>query len=260
LAVITFLGTGTSQGVPVIGCKCAVCASHDVHDKRLRASVLYTSDQSQIVIDAGPDFRQQMLREGVDHLDAILITHEHNDHVIGIDDVRPFNFKTGQAMRIYAEERVANDIQKRFEYVFGAQIPGIPRIELCHLEAGATEVINGVCVEVIRVMHGALPIFAYRIGDFVYITDMKTISGDWFERLRGVKVLVVSALHHRPHPAHMDLDEALAFIERVREIASPDCQMYLTHMSHQMGLAKDIALLLPPYVRFAYDGLQIDLG
>ncbi|MEO6759226.1 MAG: MBL fold metallo-hydrolase, partial [Saprospiraceae bacterium] len=175
---LTLLGTGTSQGVPVIACDCAVCHSPDPHDNRLRASALLSADDTNILIDAGPDLRQQMLRANVQHLDAILLTHEHNDHVIGLDDIRPFNFRSGQPMTIYALPRVAGELRKRFEDVFGEQIPGLPRIALVPLDEHTPLQIGEVSVQPIGVQHGRLPILGFRFGDLTYLTDVKTVD-DW---------------------------------------------------------------------------------
>lgn len=251
---LTLLGTGTSQGVPVIGCDCAVCCSSDLRDKRLRASALISFDTTNIVIDAGPDFRQQMLREQVKHLDAILLTHEHNDHVIGIDDIRPFNYSSNRAMAVYALPRVAEEVRKRFEYVFAEYIPGLPQIEL-HLSDKNTPLqIGALSIQPIGVMHGRLPILGFRVGDLTYLTDVKTVEPAELKKIIGTKYLVVNALQRSPHPTHMNLEEALAFVEVVK----PE-KAWLTHISHQMGLIEDVEKILPPGVSFAYDGLRIEL-
>ena len=251
---ITVLGAGTSQGVPVIGCPCRVCASNDPKDNRLRSSILIAEGDLQLLVDAGPDFRQQMLRAKVQHLDAILLTHEHNDHVIGLDDIRPFNHRSGQSLDVYALPRVADEVKKRFEYVFAEPIPGLPRIELKPITIGEPLHFGHLKVEPIGVMHGKLPIVGFRIGQFAYLTDAKTLASSEFEKLRGVKYLIVNALHHEWHPTHMNMDEALAFVARLK----PE-KAWLTHVSHQMGLSAEVEPSLPHNVFLAYDGLVIEI-
>jgi phosphoribosyl 1,2-cyclic phosphate phosphodiesterase len=250
---LTLLGTGTSQGVPVIGCDCPVCRSEDPLDTRLRTAALLTIDGFHVVIDVGPDFRQQMLRERVKQLDAVLLTHEHNDHVIGLDDIRPFNFSSGRPMAVYALPRVVGEVRKRFEYVFQDPVPGVPRIQLLTISAERSLYLGGNHIQPIGIMHGRLPILGFRIADLAYLTDVKWIAEEEWPKLEGVRTLVVSALHRHYHQAHMNLDEALAFVERLKPK-----EAWLTHISHRMGLARDTNPLLPDGVRLAYDGLHID--
>jgi len=250
---VTILGTGTSQGVPIIGCECRVCTSSDPHDNRLRSSVLVTYGDTVVVIDAGPDFRQQMLRARVKRLDAILLTHEHNDHVIGLDDIRPFNHRSGNPLEVYALTRVAGEVKKRFEYVFADPIPGLPRVDLIPVLPGESFIVGGLEILPVGVIHGKLPIVGYRFGDFAYLTDVKYMEEADLERLKGVKKLVINALQHEWHPTHLSLTEALELIRRIK----PE-QAWLTHLSHHMGLAKEVEKSLPPGVKQAYDGLEID--
>ncbi len=248
---ITFLGTGTSQGVPVIACECNTCLSADSRDKRLRTSVLLESEGTVLLFDAGPDFRQQMLRENVIKLDSIILTHEHKDHISGMDDVRAFNYKSQDAIDIYAEERVQNVVRKEFSYVFAEkQYPGIPKMRLNNLE-GHTINIKGIDVTPIRVFHYHLPVYGFRVGNFAYITDANYIPEESKEKLFGVKYLIINALRKEKHISHFSLREAIDFI---REI-SPK-KAYITHISHQMGLYADVSKEMPPEIMLAYDGLS----
>ncbi len=249
---ITFLGTGTSQGVPVIACDCNTCQSTDQHDKRLRTSILLEKDASTLLFDAGPDFRQQMLREKVTKLDAILLTHEHKDHIAGLDDVRAFNYRSQDAIDIYAEERVQLALQREYSYVFSEyQYPGIPKMRLNTIEEHSFTV-KGIQITPIRVFHYRLPVYGFRIGNFAYITDANYIPEESKEKLYGVKFLVINALRREKHISHFSLREAIDFI---REI-SPK-KAYITHVSHQMGLYSDISKELPPNIMIAYDGLTL---
>ena len=251
---ITFLGTGTSQGIPVIGCGCAVCQSADSRDKRLRVSVLVETADKTIVIDSGPDFRYQMLRAGVKDLDAIIYTHEHKDHVAGLDDIRPFNYLLHKVIDIYATTRVQEALRREFSYIFAdTKYHGLPQITLHTVddepfEIGETKIIP------IEVMHHKLPVLGYRFKDFTYITDAKTISEQSLEKIKGSKVLVINALQKENHISHFTFDEAIAFANKAgAEIT------YLTHMSHNLGLHADIEKELPSHIKLAYDGLSFEL-
>ena len=250
---LTILGTGTSQGVPVIGCDCPVCTSKDPRDDRQRSAALLSDGVVHVLIDAGPDFRRQMLRARVNRLDAILLTHEHNDHVIGLDDIRPLNFISGKPLAVHALPRVTEEVKKRFEYVFADPIPGLPRIDLLPLSVGDLLNFGLLNIEVIGVQHGRLPILGFRFGAAAYLTDVKTLLPSELEKLRGLDCLVINALHHTEHPTHLNLTEALALIEQLQPR-----QAWLTHVSHRMGTYESVAANLPPGVSLAYDGLEIE--
>ncbi|MBT3207294.1 MAG: MBL fold metallo-hydrolase [Bacteroidetes bacterium] len=251
---ITFLGTGTSQGVPVIACKCKVCQSNSMNDKRLRTSIMIEEDGQTIVIDSGPDFRQQMLRENVQDIDAIIFTHEHKDHIAGLDDIRAFNFFNNKIIDIYAEERVHNALKKEFSYVFEEdKYPGVP--EICvHEISNQKFKVGSLEFLPIRLQHYFLPIFGYRIKDFTYITDANYISNTEIEKIKGSKVVVLNALRRKKHISHFTLDEALELFN----ILKPE-KAYITHLSHQMGLHKNIENELPTNIFPAYDGLIVEL-
>lgn len=250
---ITLLGTGTSQGIPVVGCNCNVCLSSDPRDNRLRSGALVEVGDINILIDTGPDLRYQMLRAKVSRIDAILYTHEHNDHIIGLDDIRPFNFAQKIDMPLYAMPRVAKELEDRFGYVFAEnQYPGLPRAILHRIVGFEAFEICGSIIQPIDVMHGNLPILGYRIGDFAFITDASYLNEESVQKLVGVKVLVVNALQRKGHHSHFTLDQALDLIARV----SPD-RAYLTHLSHKMGLTSEWEKELPKNVFPGYDGLEI---
>ena len=251
---ITFLGTGTSQGVPVIACPCAVCASDDPCDKRLRCSALVQVGSKNILIDSGPDFRQQMLRANVKRLDAILFTHGHKDHTAGLDDVRAYNYVHQRPMDIYAEERVQNVLRQEFAYIFAEEkYPGIPELNL-HTIGEAPFAIDQITVIPIRAMHLNLPVLGFRIGRLAYLTDANSISEAEKDKLRGLECFVVNGLRLKPHISHFTLNEALALIDELQPK-----QAYITHISHQLGFHRKVQAKLPENVFLAYDGLEIEI-
>jgi len=251
---ITFLGTGTSQGVPVIGCECEVCRSLDFRDKRLRTSIHLQVKDKSIVIDTGPDFRQQMLREEIKDLDAVVYTHEHKDHTAGLDDIRPFNFRHQKDIPIFGRSAVLDQIKQEFSYIFSANsYPGVPRV-LVNEIVNRPFLVEGVPFTPIEVFHHKLPVFGFRIKDFTYITDANYIPDEEMEKINGTKVLVLNALRLKTHISHFTLDEAVELIEKI----NPE-QAYLTHISHQMGIHRKAEKLLPERIHLAYDGLKINL-
>ena len=251
---VTFLGTGTSQGVPVIGCRCEVCRSLDFRDKRLRTSAHLEVAGQSLIIDSGPDFRQQVLANNIARLDGLLFTHQHKDHVAGMDDVRSFNFMQQKAMPIYARDTVLAQLKQEFSYVFAKdKYPGVPQVDI-HPITNNTFDAQGVTVTPIEVLHYKLPVFGFRIRRFTYITDAKSISEAEKEKIRGSEVLVLNALQLSQHISHLTLEEALALAEELQPK-----QTYLTHISHRLGLHQLVSEQLPSGVALAYDGLTIDL-
>lgn len=250
---VTFLGTGTSQGVPVIGCACDVCRSLDYRDKRLRSSVHIETDGQSFVIDTGPDFRQQMLREHVGHVDAMFFTHAHRDHTAGLDDVRAFNFLQQMDMPVYGRAEVLSQLRTEFAYAFAEhKFPGIPRIEL--REIGEDPFIhNNVRVTPLPVMHLHVPVLGFRINDFCYVTDANFISDETAERMRGASVLVLNALQHEPHVSHFNIEQAIEQVERIKPRKA-----YFTHISHKLGRHAVTSKTLPEGISLAYDGLKIE--
>lgn len=255
---LTFLGTGTSQGVPVIGCTCDVCSSTDPRDNRLRTSAMVEVGESRFIIDAGPDFRVQMLREGVSHISAILLTHKHKDHIGGIDDVRALNFVDYpqiHTVNIYGTAETLDCVRKDYDYAFfTVRYRGTPEIALHTIGPEQSFTIEGVEIVPIRGRHAHFEVTGYRFGDVAYMTDFKEIDDSELQKLRGVKVLVINALRFAPHDSHLSVAEALAIIEKL----APQ-RAYLTHMSHEIGLHSLAQNQLPENVYFAYDGLKIEL-
>ncbi len=251
---ISFLGTGTSQGVPVIGCDCEVCRSLDFRDKRLRVSVHVQVGETSLVIDTGPDFRQQVLRERIRRLDAVLMTHEHKDHTAGLDDVRAYNFRQQREMPVYAHPRVQEALRREFSYAFAEKkYPGVPRIQFKTIGNEPFEA-EGIPVIPIEVLHHHLPVLGFRLGDFTYITDANFIAEAELEKIRGSRVLVLNALQKETHISHFTLEQALELVEKIR----PE-RAYFTHLSHRMGRHAAVEAELPPHVRLAYDGLKVEL-
>lgn len=249
---ITFLGTGTSQGVPVIGCHCEVCSSLDFRDKRLRVSIQIEVAGNSFVIDSGPDFRQQILRERIQKMDALIFTHQHKDHTAGMDDIRSFNFKQNMDMPVFATKSVFEQLKREFFYIFEeVKYPGVPKVQVNVIDNNPFE-INGIKITPIEVMHYKLPVFGYRIGDFTYITDANYISEAEKQKIKGSKILVLNALQHDNHISHFNLQEALDLVEELE----PE-KAYFTHISHKLGLHKGV--ILPKNVALAYDSLKISL-
>lgn len=248
----TILGSGTSQGVPVIACKCNVCRSENPKDKRLRSSLLINVNKKNIVIDAGPDFRQQMLSNNVNSLRAILLTHEHVDHIFGLDDIRAFNWIQHQPTDIFAEERVQQAIKRIFHYVFAQyKYPGVPEMNLHHVN-NCEFYVDDIPILPIRCIHYKLPVLGFRVGDLTYITDTNYIASDEIDKIRGTRVLILNALRREKHISHFSLDEAIEFAQMIR----PE-KTFFTHISHNMGKFDEIQEKLPNNIFLAYDGLNI---
>ena len=250
------LGSGTSQGVPVIGCTCSVCDSADTRDNRTRSSVHINFPELSLQIDTGPDFRLQMLREKLTHIDAVLFTHEHQDHIAGLDDVRPIIFRENKELALYGQERVLNRIKKAFHYAFETHpYPGAPRFITTTIEADTSFLINGVQITPIGLNHGKLPILGYRIGDVAYLTDVNDISNEAEHQLVGLKYLILDALHRKPHHSHFNLDQAITWAKRINA-----SHTYFIHMSHYMGRHEDVERELPESMHLSYDGLRIPVN
>jgi len=251
---ITFLGTGTSQGVPVITCSCDICTSSNPKDNRLRTSIIIESEKATVVVDTGPDFRYQMLRAKVKTLSAIVYTHEHKDHTAGLDDIRAFNYSENRKTKIYAHPRVQQAIKREFSYIFSdVKYPGIPKLEFIDIDKEKF-IIDDIEMQPIEVMHYRLPVLGFRIKDFVYITDAKTIDEKEIQKIQNCKILVLNALQIEPHISHFTLEEALEMIARIKPETA-----YLTHISHRLGKHNEISSELPKNVFLAYDGLVLEI-
>lgn len=251
---LTFLGTGTSQGIPVIACDCEVCQSNNPYDDRTRTSVMVENDGQVVVVDTGPDFRTQMLREKVKRLDGVVFTHPHKDHIAGMDDIRAFNFRQKKDMDVYANTLTAIALKREYHYVFAEdKYPGVPQVNLHHIEAYQPFQVGGMEWLPIPVLHYKMPVLGFRIGDMAYITDANFISEEALDQLKGLKVLVLNALRIKKHLSHFNLEEAIAMVERLQ----PE-RAYFTHLSHYMGTHEDASKLLPPGIEIAYDGLQVE--
>lgn len=251
---ITFLGTGTSQGVPFIGCTCPICTSSDPRDNRLRSAVHIQIGGESWVIDTGPDFRYQMLRAGINRLNGILFTHSHKDHIAGMDDIRAFNYWQQEAIDVYSSAETLKSLQREFYYIFSDHnYPGIPQIET-HVFDNKPFLIRGIAVIPIRALHLEMEVYGFRIGDFTYLTDANFIAPEELDKIRGSKVFVLNALRRAPHISHFHLDQA---IEIAREVNAGTT--YLTHISHQLGLHEVLDQELPPDIRLAHDGLSLEI-
>jgi len=253
---ITILGSGTSSGVPVIACDCHVCQSTNSKDKRLRSSIMISHQGYNHVIDAGPDFRQQMLTNNVQSLSSIIFTHEHKDHIAGLDDVRAFNYKESKHMEIYCTANVETALRREFHYVFSDEkYPGLPLLNINRIDTDKFILPGGIVLQPIEFMHYKMPVKAFRVGEFTYVTDAKTITDEEKEKIKGTKVLIVNAFHLKEHISHFNLSEALAFIREINPKTA-----YLTHISHMFGTHEEIEDMLPLNVFATYDGLVLNVN
>jgi len=252
---VTFLGTGTSQGVPVIACNCEVCLSEDMKDKRLRTSVMLSYNDKNIVIDTGPDFRQQMLRENVQQLDAVVFTHEHKDHIAGLDDVRAFNFKQKRDMEVFATSETQVALKREFHYAFAENpYPGVPKINLNTINDSPFD-IGDVQLIPINVWHHKMPVKAFRVGNFTYITDANRIEKEELDKIKGSEIIVINALRRTGHISHFNLSEAIVILKKLKPKKA-----YLTHISHLLGEHDKVQKELPNFIDLAFDGLEIRIN
>lgn len=252
---ITFLGTGTSQGIPLVACDCDICTSTDVKDKRLRSSVLIQDNDKNIVVDSGPDFRQQMLSTGIKRLDALIFTHSHKDHVAGMDDIRGFNFVMKQPVDVYCTDKVLEHMKKEFYYIFDEfKYPGIPEINIHIIQNNKNFSVGNTLVQPIEVKHLNMKVLGFRFDKFVYITDANFIAEEEKEKIKGCDTLVLNALRREAHVSHFSLEEAVKLVEELKPR-----QAFFTHISHQLGKHEDVEKELPSHIRLAYDGLEITL-
>ncbi|MDY0280180.1 MAG: MBL fold metallo-hydrolase [Salinivirgaceae bacterium] len=251
---VTLLGTGTSHGIPMIGCHCDVCASKDPRDKRLRSSIFIETTETNILIDTTPDFRQQALKANIKRIDAILYTHAHKDHLAGLDDIKPFNYILKKAIPIYAEQNVINTIENEFDYAFKIPDNSVPKLILNPITPDKTFEIGTIKIIPIRMMHGNLPVLGFRIGDFAYLTDFKTIEQNELQKVMGVKTLIIEALRLKPHPSHQSFKEALEIIK----VINPQSAI-LTHISHKLGKHCEIKEFSPPQIRAGYDNEMLNI-
>jgi len=251
---LTFLGTGTSGGVPMIACKCPVCTSTDSKDKRLRSSVLIETEGKTLLIDCGPDFRQQMLREQVERVDGIIFTHSHKDHTGGLDDIRAYNYILKRDMPLYLTAFTESEIRDQYSYIFSPNpYPGIPRVHMHTIDGDTPFEAEGIPVVPIKALHHQMPVLGFRFGDVTYITDANYIAPEEIEKIKGSRILVLNALRREQHISHFTLQQAIDLIKELK----PE-RAYLTHISHQMGKHEDVSQELPEGVHLAYDGLQVE--
>jgi phosphoribosyl 1,2-cyclic phosphate phosphodiesterase len=252
---ITLLGTGTSQGIPVIGCPCKVCSSSDPRDKRLRTAAFIQADDYGFAVDLGPDFRAQMINNKLSNVHAVLLTHEHNDHISGLDDIRPINFRYNRNIPIYGSSRTLGEINRRFDYAFDKEYhyPGKPHVTGIAID-DEPFIVNGISITPIPVDHGDMPIYGFRIGNLAYITDAKFIPPDSKALLQNLEVLVLNALRFEPHNTHLNIEEAIALVS---ELKPGKC--FLTHISHDTGLHAEVDTMLPAGIKLGFDGLRIQL-